>query len=43
MEKVNVLNNIGEFLNKKQKTWVKVNLRKDTMFLLKLMLDSEKK
>ena len=43
MEKANVLDNIDEFLNKKQKTWVKANHRKDTVFLLKLMLDSEKK
>jgi len=43
MEKVNISDGMGEFLNKKQKDWAKINLREDTVFLLKLMLDSEKK
>lgn len=43
MEDRNILDGMGEFLNEKQKAWVKANLRKDTVFLLKLMLDSEKK
>jgi hypothetical protein len=34
---------LGELLNEKQKAWAKANLRKDAVFLLKLMLDSEKK
>lgn len=37
-----ILAGIGELLNEKQKTWAKANLRKDTIFLLKLMLDNEK-
>ena len=43
MEDRNILDGMGEFLNEKQKAWAKANLRKDTVFLLKLMLDSEKK
>lgn len=37
-----ILAGMGELLDKKQKTWVKTNLRKDTIFLLKLMLEHEK-
>ena len=37
-----ILSGIGELLDEKQKIWVKANLKKDTIFLLKLMLDSEK-
>ena len=37
-----ILSGIGELLDEKQKIWVKTNLKKDTIFLLKLMLDSEK-
>ena len=33
-----ILAGMGELLDDKQKTWVKVNLRKDTIFLLKLKL-----
>ena len=43
MKDRNILDGMGEFLSEKQKTWAKTNLRKDTVFLLKLMLDSEKK
>ena len=32
----NILSGIGELLDQKQKAWVKANLRKDTIFLLKL-------
>jgi len=39
----NILDGMGELLSEKQKAWAKANLRKDTVFLLKLMLDSEKK
>ena len=38
MSNRNILNGIGELLNVKQKTWVKANLLKDTIFLLKVML-----
>ena len=43
MEDRNILDGMGELLNEKQKAWAKANLRKDAVFLLKLMLDSEKK
>jgi len=46
LEKVgnrNILTGMGELLDEKQKAWAKENLKKDTIFLLKLMLDSEKK
>ena len=33
-----VLNGIGELLNDKQKIWTKANLRKDTIFLLKTLI-----
>jgi predicted nucleotidyltransferase component of viral defense system len=32
-----ILNGIGELLDEKQKAWAKTNLRKDTIFLLKVM------
>lgn len=35
-----ILSGMGELLDKKQKVWAKTNLKKDTIFLLKLMLDS---
>ena len=34
----NILSGIGELLNSKQKAWAKINLRKETIFLLKLKL-----
>lgn len=37
-----ILAGMGELLDEKQKGWVKANLRKDTIFLLKLMLEHEK-
>ncbi len=37
-----ILAGIGELLDEKQKTWVKTKLKTDTIFLLRLMLDSEK-
>lgn len=38
----NILDGIGEFLDEKQKVWVKENLEKDVLFLLKLKLENEK-
>lgn len=32
-----ILSGIGELINEKQKAWVKTNLRKDTIFLLKVL------
>lgn len=40
MEDRHVLGGIGELLDQKQKIWAKQNLLKDTIFLLKLKLDS---
>lgn len=37
-----ILNGIGELLDVKQKAWAKTKLRAETVFLLKLMLGSEK-
>ena len=37
----NILSGIGELIDEKQKTWVKENLKKDTLFLLKLKLENE--
>ena len=37
-----ILSGIGELLNEKQKAWVKNKLKKDILFLLKLMLENEK-
>lgn len=45
LEKVsprNILSGMGELLNPKQKSWVKSNLIKDVLFLLKCELESEK-
>lgn len=38
----NILSGMGELLDEKQKAWAKTNLRKDTIFLLKLRLEQEK-
>ncbi|MEK7681175.1 MAG: nucleotidyl transferase AbiEii/AbiGii toxin family protein [Patescibacteria group bacterium] len=38
----NILSGIGELLDKKQKTWVKLKLRTEVIFLLRLALESEK-
>ena len=38
----NILSGMGELLDKKQKDWAKINLRKDTVFLLKVRLEQEK-
>jgi len=35
-----ILSGMGELINEKQKAWVKSKLKKDTAFLLKLMLDN---
>jgi predicted nucleotidyltransferase component of viral defense system len=37
-----ILDGMGELLDEKQKTWVKANLKKDVMFLLKIRLEQEK-
>lgn len=37
-----ILAGIGELVSEKQKRWVKSDLKKDTVFLLKLMLENEK-
>jgi hypothetical protein len=37
-----ILSGMGELLTEKQKAWAKANLRKDTIFLLKLALENEK-
>jgi len=37
-----ILAGMGEFLDKKQKAWAKANLKKEVLFLLKLMLNNEK-
>lgn len=37
----NILSGIGELFDIKQKTWIKNNLRKDTIFLLKIRLSDE--
>ena len=39
----NILSGMGELLDEKQKAWAKTHLRKDTVFLLKVRLDQEKK
>ena len=38
MENRNILSDMGELLNEKQKAWAKDNLKKDVIFLLKLRL-----
>ena len=38
----NILDGMGELLSEKQKDWAKANLVPDTIFLLKLMRESEK-
>ena len=42
-ENRNILDGMGELLDNKQKAWVKSNLQKDVLFLLKLMLDNEER
>ncbi|MBU1164640.1 nucleotidyl transferase AbiEii/AbiGii toxin family protein [Patescibacteria group bacterium] len=37
-----ILSGIGELINEKQKAWIKFKLRKNILFLLKLMLENEK-
>ena len=37
----NILDGVGELLTEKQKAWAKANLKKETIFLLKLALDNE--
>jgi len=36
-----ILSGMGELLDEKQKVWAKKNLKKDTIFLLKLMLNNK--
>jgi len=38
----NILSGMGEFLDERQKVWAKSNLRKDTVFLLKVRIEQEK-
>ncbi|MCX6794449.1 MAG: nucleotidyl transferase AbiEii/AbiGii toxin family protein [Candidatus Falkowbacteria bacterium] len=38
----NILSGMGELLDEKQKSWVKLKLRTETIFLMKLALDNEK-
>jgi hypothetical protein len=38
----NILSGMGELLDAKQKDWVKAKLRTETIFQLKLKLESEK-
>jgi predicted nucleotidyltransferase component of viral defense system len=38
----NILSGMGELLDGRQKVWAKTNLRKDTVFLLKVRLEQEK-
>ena len=38
-----ILSGMGELIKEKQKDWVKSELKKNTVFLLKLMLDNEEK
>ena len=36
-----ILSGVGELLDEKTKNWAKSNLKKDTLFLLKLLLESQ--
>jgi len=38
----NILSGMGELLDEKQKAWARTNLRKDTVFLLKVRLEQER-
>jgi len=40
MSNRNILDGVGELLTEAQKDWARVKLRKDTIFLLKLMLEN---
>jgi len=37
-----LLAGMGELLDEKKKKWIKTTLRRDVLFLLKVMLDNEK-
>ncbi len=37
----NILSGMGELLDEKQKAWAKINLRKETVFLLKVRLEQQ--
>jgi predicted nucleotidyltransferase component of viral defense system len=37
-----ILSGVGELLDEKTKNWDKSNLKKDTLFLLKLLLENQK-
>ncbi|MCP6718585.1 MAG: hypothetical protein KJI70_03595 [Patescibacteria group bacterium] len=37
-----ILSGMGELLDEKQGAWVKVNLKKDVLFLLKVRYEDEK-
>lgn len=38
----NILAGMGELLDEKQKTWARANLKKDTIFLVKIRLEQER-
>ena len=42
MSNQNILSGTGELLDERQKVWVKENLKKETVFLLRLRLENEK-
>lgn len=43
MSDKNILSGMGELLNEKQKTWVRTELKNNTLFLLRLAADNENK
>jgi hypothetical protein len=43
LSNTDMLSNMGELLTEKQKAWVKENLKNDTIFLLRLALENEKR
>lgn len=43
MSDKNILSGIGELLSNKQKNWAKANLKNDTLFLLRIALDNERR
>ena len=42
MEDRHILDGLGEVMNDSQKDWARAKLKNDTIFLLKVMLESEK-
>ena len=41
MSNRNILAGMGELIDAKQKAWIKSNLKKDALFLLKVMIEQE--